>query len=241
MTFNLSDSTDYRIVTFSDLENILSKEGKSTGSFDDQLETNYCYVYYLKSGEVALVPSQAGLDSKVLIIANRQRFQNYKDTEYFPIQNENVSIEEIFSKEVLNIQQTVASILNLYFENQQFGVDDKLIEQFLDNSNHTFKKGDLKQRFRLGILLGESIKRKTNAKWGVMKQYGIFNPYYTPVLIYPDDSFIILRDWISRFFDTKHNTVNWLFNFISVARSCRKVDVLKNNKMFYGGLEVRFI
>ena len=52
-----------------------------------------------------------------------------------------------------------------------------------------------------------------NGNWILLKKYGTFNPYYTPGILYPDHSIIVLSDILDLYFDNSSITSD---NFVKL-------------------------
>src|SRR6266705_219125 len=83
----------YQVSQVSKLEPYLKSESRTVHDYDAQLKTNYAFVYYLKSGQVLLLPSNRLGDSRGLLFSDKQCFSECVKKDHFPIDNEKPVIE----------------------------------------------------------------------------------------------------------------------------------------------------
>src|ERR1700722_17092567 len=78
----------------------LNEHAINTAHYSDLLATNQCYIYYLKSGEVVMMPSTfKNQGSKGIIFREKACFLDCVKHDSFPIENDPKKIEEKYKAE----------------------------------------------------------------------------------------------------------------------------------------------
>lgn len=193
----------YKIQTVSELKHILHNESRDILRFDLQLKDNLAFIYYLKTGHVIMLPNNLLDNEKGILFDSKSCFEKYLQKDSFPIENQEIQIEENFQEEILEVNLRIDSIVayfvKKYDHESQLTLSDILLKVRNDEKQ---KRVDSKETLYSGLLLGEFVRRAVDGKWILLKKYGTFNPYYTPGIIYPDGSILILREKLDLFFES---------------------------------------
>jgi hypothetical protein len=198
----------YSINSVAEIENILKKESKGLFDFDTTLKTNHAFVYYLLSGQVVLLPGSLHEDKKGLVFENKACYRKFLELDHFPIANDDDTIEEEFQPDILSLKENIPSIvvrlsrgtsLVNHFENYS----NESISVLLNELKSKWNTLSRKDRFYSCLVLGEFLRQNNNGKWILLKRYGTFNPFYTPAIIYPNESVLLFWDYLSSYFQNK--------------------------------------
>lgn len=203
----------YETLPVSELKTYLKHDSKDVFDFDLQLENNNAFVYYLESGKVILMPNSRLDTSKGILFNDNNCFKECLQKDSFPIENEDVSLEEMYQPELLELDKRMDEIIT-YLSiayNCKSNSLSLLLQKAREKEAH--RKVSDKENLYSGLLLGEYIRISNNANWILLKKYGTFNPYYTPALIYPDNSILVLSDNLDLYFDSSSITPE---NFIGL-------------------------
>lgn len=202
-------SESYSILSVFELKEILKNEQKKNNvlDYDKQLSTNQAFVYYLHSGKVILLPNNLLDSSKGVLFDTKASFEYFLERDSFPIENERATLEEKHQTEILNLNNRIAEIIDRI----SLKLGSKQSSESLSGLLHEMKKpGNRKvlkeEIFNCGLILGEYVRRQKKGKWILLKLYGTFNPYYTPAILYPDKSVMVLRNSLSHYFDNNAMT-----------------------------------
>lgn len=198
----------YSINSVAEIENILKKESKGLFDFDTTLKTNHAFVYYLLSGQVVLLPGSLQEDKKGLVFENKACYNKFLELDHFPISNDDGTIEEEFQPDILNVKEKIPGIVeSLSSEtslvNHIENYSDETLSVLLKELKSKWNTLSRKDRFYSCLVLGEFLRQNNNGKWILLKRYGTFNPYYTPAIIYPNDSVLLFWDYLSSYFQNK--------------------------------------
>lgn len=200
---------NYKILSVLELKNYLKIESRDILDYDIQIPTSLAFTYYLKSGNVILLPNNLLDNSKGLLFESKELYEYYAKNETFPIENEDASLEEFYQEEVLSIDKRTLIMKECLADKFNIVKNNTSLEELLDVSKKNKLKG--KDIFYAGALLGDLIRQQHNGQWMLLKMYGTFNSYYTLAITYPDGSVIILKDVLDRYFlDSKMTLSNFL-------------------------------
>ncbi|ANH82639.1 hypothetical protein A8C56_18145 [Niabella ginsenosidivorans] len=187
-------TADYKIVSVAKLKRILEKEPRDWLRYDMCLQHTYAFVYFLKSGEAILMPNSLQDELEGVLFKDKMIFQKYYKSGYFPIKNEHadITLEESYQNELKHIDQTVDRIIEAYTKNDRGAPKEKneKIAFVLRKYGKQFKKGSKDKRFALMLLAGELTRYSKSGKWALLKEYGTFNPFYRPIIIYPNGRYL---------------------------------------------------
>lgn len=225
----LFNNTNYKILKVLELERILKKELRDCGKFDQQLKDNGVFVYFLKSGEVILLPNSLNDNAEGIIFSNKDEYQQCIENDCFPIQNTDTDPAEKYQKEIISLKDNMKRNL-IYLDsvsgnNQQ--VDGQIKYDDLPFMIQKLKSqwADLTtpQKLLAAVALGEYIIRMNKGEWVLIKRYGVFNPYYLPGISTADNKFFLLLDQVQMYFEISTIT---LAAFIKLDRVTNPKDSL---------------
>ena len=193
----------FKVLMVSELKSYLRQERRDVLNFDSQLETNLAYVYYLKSGEVILMPGNLLDSSKGIIFNDSICFKEYLKKDSFPIENEDIKLEEKYQSDILELDKKMSEIITYLSKAYNYKSNPDSLSLLLQKAREKEINGKVpdKENLYSGLLLGEYIRRTNNGKWILLKKYGTFNPYYTPAILYADSSIIVLREDLDLYFN----------------------------------------
>lgn len=198
---------DYKILSVDELLTRIGTESRGIFDIDTQLSTNLCYVYYLKSGEVVLIPSGPKTDtSKGILFSEKKYFDECVKNDSFPIENERKGMEQRYQDDIKTINtQTDKMFYELSSKLSPKEVLDvnniSSLSKLLELTKKKWKKLTTREQFYATLLLGEYVRRTYKGRWLLIKKYGTFNPYYEPTILYPDNSIFELGNYLNLYFD----------------------------------------
>lgn len=187
-------SENYKIVSVAESKDHLKVESRTVFDFDSQLKNNKAFVYFLKSAEVILLPNNLLDSSKGIIFKKKQFFEDCLRDDKFPLGNESIRLEERYQSEISQIDKIVPNIVTSLSESLNYRSDTKDLSGLLEKARDMNAKANEKEYLYSALLLGEYVRRMHKGNWILLKEYGTFNPYYTPGIIYPDSSVVIIRN-----------------------------------------------
>lgn len=200
----------YKILPLNKIEERLSSDSLKMSDFDTCLLNSGALVFFLRNGETVLVSGEHSDNSNGIIFDSKECYLHYLENDKFPIQNDKLTIEELFQSDILCIDQKINDFIK-YFSNLKKrpinGDDDGVIVELLQSLKQKNKNKKLSKQefFYSSAILGEYVRRKNNGKWILLKKYGSYNPYYTIGIIYPDSSIFYLRNYSDSYF--KNSTI----------------------------------
>ena len=210
---------DYVIMSTSNLLNYLKGKSRDPMSLNYQLNTNYANIYRLDNDEIVLIPSTFQGDG--ILFKNSKSFDNMIANEIFPIENPDKSIFELEMKNILNIDKNIdifQELLNNQFKLHYTTINKSILKTYYQNILSLYKKnGDNnKCLIPLVALVGQYIKDIKGGHWALIKRYGIYNPYYEPVIITSDNNIIFFADSLFRMIENKIDGFYVYFNYSSI-------------------------
>lgn len=197
----------YKVMCVAELKKALAAESRDILDFNHQLNTNQAFVYKLTSGKVVLLPNSLIDTSDGIIFDSQNCFERYRDEDRFPIENEMKTIEEMFQSDILCLDSKLPEIMRRFASFHKFDLDTGSISSLLQVVKSSKSTNSHDYRFSSVITLGEFIRKCNNGHWILLKSYGTFNPYYTPGILYPSGSVLILRNVASHYFDNSTITL----------------------------------
>lgn len=216
---------DFDILKVSELKHLLVQEKKSFMNFDVQLKHSGAFVYFLKSGNVLLLPNSLDDTTDGIKFRDRNIYENYLKKGKFPINNLNPSIEEVYQDEIMNVDKNISSIssyLKMFINSKDEITDYKDILMQIQSLG--VSDDSKKEYIYARLLLGEQIRESVNGKWILLKQYGSFNPYYTPAIISDKNQVIQLLQVSDLFFTDGQIAINDFLKMPFIADSKLKLD-----------------
>jgi hypothetical protein len=226
----------YKIELVYDLENLLKKNSKSVMKYDSILETNKAYLYFLKSGEVILIPNSFKQSSKGILFYNQECLKECIKQDFFPLDNEKPRIEELHQDEILQINIEINSIVHKLckltncesFKNNN---DSSTLANLLKKVKNVKSKISKTDLFYSALALGEYLRIVNKGRWILLKKYGTFNPYYVPAILYEDNSIVLFWDFLLTFFESSTITPEIYCNLPYIKHPSLKLGnyFFKNN------------
>jgi hypothetical protein len=196
---------NYNIEQVSDIKKRLQAESKNITDFDTQLQTNLAFVYTLKTGEVAMIPGNYTNESRGLVFKDKNCYLEYLQKDHFPIENERMLIQEKHQAEVLEVNNNTGKLFSQLSEKMNMppgneAVTAAALSALLQKIRTEKNKLSKKEIFYAALLLGEYLRITGNGHWLLLKQYGTFNPYYTPAILYADKTIVLFWDYLNSYF-----------------------------------------
>lgn len=218
---------EYKVLPVPDLKARLEHESKGrVMNFDVQLKHSNALVYFLKSGEVILLPNSLSDRSTGLLFENKKIYEMYLSLESFPIQNEYMAFEELFQNEILNLGSNIKEVIH-YLDSLDTdrSYEGSSLENILTSLKLRVKKvtSDKEIMFR-SLILGEFIKSKVGGEWILLKQYGSFNPYYTPAILKNDGLIIELMLVVDFYFTESDFSLSSLLKLPYIKEPVLKIN-----------------
>ena len=214
---NMSNS-DYIQKEVKFLVAYLKQNKRSIESFDFQLETNNSFIYKLKN-EIVILPGNLDSHENGLIVKNREVFEDMLENDYFPIETNSKAYYEVFKEKILKIPNNVSENIMLLEKTLDIKIDKvEYDEVFFQTINSAIRK-KLKVRSKLhddylvelSVLLGEIIVKRNGGYWELEKQYGLFNPYFIPNIIYNNVKLSVIETILIGLEDIKHFDLKFLY------------------------------
>lgn len=205
---------DFEVLKVKDAESVLSAENKDFMSFDFQHKFNNAYVFILASGDVLMLPNSLQPNENGIKFKSKKNYEVFSQKDRFPINNTFLSIQEIHQKEILRLGENTSEVVNFFKERLKIVNDAKDYKEILQKIKSIDLSDDLTKGYIYSrILLGEQIRITVKGKWILLKEYGTFNPYYTPAIIDNKNQIIELIHLSDLFFDNPSITVD---NFLKL-------------------------
>jgi hypothetical protein len=184
LNFSSMDCVD--IIEYSAFQKLLANHGKDPmRDFDYQLETNNAFIYKLNTGQIVLFPAHPTANgAKCLVFRDQTCFDDCVSKDHFPIENYDKQLEDNDPDRLKNIGANI----NYYQEylNNRYKLDftelnrETIQSYYLKVSKD--KSGYPLTVIALGALMGEQLRIELNGTWVVKKNYGPYNPYYSPLI-----------------------------------------------------------
>lgn len=239
--FLLMSNKKFEVMPVSKLKKLVNAEPRDLFAYDEQLKHSNALVYYLKSGQVILMPNNLYDKTKGILFENKSEFNKFLAIDSFPIENENPLLEESFQSTILNINQKCKELEADLAKQYKINGDSEKLSELLIAARDRLTKSNVSDReaMHANLLLGEYLRKSIKGKWILLKQYGTFNPYYVPGIIANDNSIVVLRDISNLFFNTGQISLENFLKLPSVKNPTIKLDgtVFKNNYVDYRILE----
>lgn len=210
---------DYVIMSTSNLLNYLKGKSREPMSLDYQLNTNYANIYHLENDEVVLIPST--FQGNGLLFKNSKSFDNMIANEIFPIENPTKSLFELEMKSILGIDKNInifQELLNDQFKLNYATINKSILKTYYQNVLGLYKKSTDKNKYLIPLmaLVGQYLKDIKGGQWALIKRYGIYNPYYEPVIVTSNNSIIFFADALFRMLDSKIDNFDIFFSYPSI-------------------------
>lgn len=187
MTVNDQDYKEEK-VTF--LVDYLKTNERDVDAYDYQLDSNFAFIYILENQEIVVLPGNLSSYENGLILKNKEVLDKMIQEDYFPVTVKDYYYYEIykdrFKNELsFNINNSISFLESkLKMKLTDTNYDDKFFDQFNNSiKNSDFSKHKDEYLFSLSFLLGEIIIKNKNGFWQINKEYGVYNPYYVPIVV----------------------------------------------------------
>lgn len=201
----------FRIKKVYELKEDLKADSREWINFDEQLKTNSAFIYYLKSGQVILLPNDVLNESQGILFEDKTCYLKYLDSDRFPIENPEKPVYDKCQEDILNITNNINKILNHLHSLtggtplKEYNIND--LNEMLKKLRKIKKALSLKEKLYMALALGEYVRRVNNGVWLAIKYYGKYNPYYVPALHYrSNDQVLLILDFFKTFFDDNEMT-----------------------------------
>jgi len=191
------DCNEYKIISYQEAGEILKKEKKSFADFDDQLDTNFAFVYKLRKGKILLHHGT----KEAILFDHIDCFKQMVEKDQYPIKDEIESPFQLTSNELLQKPETTIKLYQdeLLDNYLSITVEDTCDEDLLESLAIKIKlsisqKMDESDRFdevKLSYLAALYFAKKANKLHGhslavflcVEKVYSGYNKYYKPRVV----------------------------------------------------------
>jgi hypothetical protein len=234
---SLVQSPSFEIFKVSELDKMLNAEGRSRAVFDEQLQTNFSFIYFLKSGGVIMLPSDRNDNSKGILFFNKDYYLDCIKKDSFPLENPEMSTLEKYKTEIITINKGINGIIYNFCKklDKTSEIKDFDISQIANlllriRDNIEFKKLNPKERLYAYLILGEYIRRINKGEWMVLKKYDKFNPYYEPVIVYPNSNFLLILNNAHSFFENKDLPLDAFLNWKEIKTPVNNIKNTYANK-----------
>lgn len=183
--------------------------------FDYQLQTNYGFVYNLKTGKVVFIPHNFKNDG--LIFADARCFNEITASDKYPIEEpvKDIYVTEI--EQIKNIHKEIdffLSHLNRVLKFDFKEISKEAAQVYLKKViGRTIKRLTTdKDIVALIAIFGEIIRREINGQWVIEKWYGMYNPHYKPRILDSNNKLIFIDDAVLGHIKWKVSNVDMIFN-----------------------------
>lgn len=159
------------------------------------IQSHAALVYTLANGEVVMIPSHSAPDYPSFIFKNIESFDKLGKQDYFPIDKRYMTWLEANADSVAKIDE--ASLFYRLPLQKAFGTKfplqtreeirelfDKVLTYARSKNNSEVEKKEIVYCFGLSVIM--YLKNVKGYKIQMDKFYEIYNPYFQPLIIYPD-------------------------------------------------------
>jgi hypothetical protein len=130
-----------------------------------------------------------------LVFRDQACFDDCVSKDHFPIENYDKQLEDYDSDRLRTIGSNIDYYKDYLNDRYKFGFTElnrEAIQRYYLNVSND-KSGYPYAVIALGALMGELLRIELNGKWVVRKNYGPYNPYYSP-LVKSDDKIFSVYD-----------------------------------------------
>ena len=210
---------EYVIMSTGNLLNYLKGKSREAMSLDYQLNTNYANIYHLENDEVVLIPSTFQGDG--ILFKNSKSFDIMIANEIFPIENPDKCLFELEMNKIIGIDKNIdifQELLNNQFKLNYTTIDKSILKTYYQNVLSLYKKSVDKNKYSIPLmaLVGQYLIGIKGGHWALIKRYGIYNPYYEPVIVTSDNSIIFFSDALFRMLESKIDNFDIFFSYPSI-------------------------
>lgn len=208
---------EFKVLKVSELIKILNNEKRDIFSHNFQLKTNNSFCYILEDSSVILMPNQIVETNDGILFKDFKTYEFYLKNDSFPIKEEK-NIYFILKSEILNLKLEISKILIEENIKVNFDINKKnevlnTLERLLKQKQQKWKSLSYVEKFYSLVILGEYLRIHNKAKWMLLKQYGSFNPYFVPVVLFDNGNFIKIIERGHTFFENKNMTIETFINW----------------------------
>ncbi|CAN5390314.1 hypothetical protein BH10BAC2_BH10BAC2_47750 [soil metagenome] len=205
--------------------------------FGYQLQTNYGFVYNLKSGQVVFLPNNFRGDG--ILFLDEKCFKHFVAADKFPIDNPGNNLYDTEIDRIKTINKQIDfyrihlnTVLKFDFEEISHDAAQAYIKKVV---GRTIKKLTTNTDL-VGLIavFGELIRIEIGGKWVIEKWYGTYNPRYKPriltkdkKLIFIDDTLIIQLKWKVTQIDSIFKNTEGVVD-LKTRRQHHQCDILKD-------------
>lgn len=229
----------FQIKTTQELIDYL-KTNEDIDVFEDfgyQLQTNYGFVYNLKSGHVIFLPHNFRGDG--LIFQDEKCFNQIVAADKFPIDNPENNLYDTEIDRIKTINKQIDfyrvhlnTVLKFDFEEISREAAQAYIKKVV---GRTIKKLTTKTDI-VGLIavFGELIRQEIDRRWVIEKWYGTYNPHYKPRILTKDDKLLFIDDTLLIQLKWKVTQIDSIFNNtegivdLKTRRQHHQCDILEN-------------
>lgn len=239
--FALMNSTNcYEVKSQEWLMNELDKNEIQFGYHGTQLfeSSRLAVIYKLKNEKIILLPESIYENGKGLILNNYDCLAQMLVEDYIPIENPEKTYLESNQDQLHRLHEDVDYFLK--YLNNRFGSDfvdiDKSSYEFFYSkilANYTNQDNEDEDYLALTILAGELIRKSREGKWILIKNEGVFNPYYEPSILLKDNSIV---DFSFASLNRLSNRIEFsdlYFNSLLNVPAYLNIQILKENGEAY--------
>ena len=191
----------FEIIPYQDAIIELNTFEKGVYDCDYQLKNvNFGFIFELEKDKILFLPSNR-IDVplsqlKGIIFSSVECLDNCIKNKSFPIENPNMTVYENYQDSLFNLKNNsqlyIKSLVEkeLGYKIDQFNFDEL-------NGLRNFIKGRKTSKltaidyFIFYLCLGETLKSFYNGQWVLEEDYGVYNPYYVPIVLVDDAKLIL--------------------------------------------------
>ena len=200
-TLSMEPNNCYKFITYKDVFDVVESIDKLVKN-SDQLEGSYAYKCRLPSGQILILPNPFEEDKVAILFESQKCFEDKMEESAEHLPDNQKSIVEKYQ-----ILVTSFDVNNLYmnliplsgFSAAGNYPDKNSLMVFLDSIKREQNTLSIRDKIVSTLLLGELIRTHMNGEWKCQKKYGLFFPYYEPVVLYPDNRILPVFD-IARYY-----------------------------------------
>lgn len=143
--------------------------------------------------------------------------------DHYPIDVTDLYQYEIYGDKLLHLPDFIDDNIKFLEKDLNIEISNRIAydDSFFKSFNEAIKRVDLKKNkksyiFSLSILLGEIIIKNKGAHWKINKQYGVYNPYYVPVIVMNDNEveLEVMKKIMDDIYNPKFFDLKFSYNFL---------------------------
>jgi hypothetical protein len=152
-------------------------------------------IFHLKNGQIVVVPNYILPNSQGLLVKNDSCLADLLKLDNLPVENPEKDLYECDTEHFIDVANNISYFVN--YLNSRTGlkyavVDKDNYKYYYDSVVKIYNSGDRTQKdgFALLIVAGEIIRKERKGKWLLIKESGIYNPFYAPAILLDNDEYI---------------------------------------------------